>query len=393
MPIVSRWNRRRGLEALATLTSLAVAGLYLLPGGENPPELPRKRVLAGTASGYVSGLAFSRDGRYLASGGEHLFLHDLKAGSSRRLRLPRPPVPHRDEARANGFDEDGLLTLALDFSPLGDLLATGDHGGQVRLWDVRTGDLVAELEGHSDRRVLSLDFTPDGQTLASAGDDWVVRLWDVRTLAMRSTLTRAEPQEPFYQVNPRPTGHAIGFTPNGDRLRSVDGRIDPRFLTWDLSTLASAEGSEESPPLWPYRVSPDAESVLAGDATSVSLWKIGEGAKTLELRQPLPDAWAGSGVSFRPDGRVVAIPWNARSHSWIDRRPKMDQAILSAVGVRPGTSLVVALHDTKTGEPLFAMEGETTAAFSADGRMLATADLRGRLTLWDASPLPDAPPR
>jgi WD40 repeat protein len=72
---------------------------------------------------------------------------------------------------------------ALRFSPDGKRLAAGSgeptRSGDVSLWDVASGSLVAEWkERHADA-VLSLDFSPDGKRLASGGADKVARVTDV----------------------------------------------------------------------------------------------------------------------------------------------------------------------------------------------------------------------
>ncbi len=72
---------------------------------------------------------------------------------------------------------------ALRFSPDGKTLAAGGgeptRSGDVSLWDVASGRLVAEWkETHSDA-VLSLDFSPDGKRLASGGADKVARVTDI----------------------------------------------------------------------------------------------------------------------------------------------------------------------------------------------------------------------
>jgi WD40 repeat protein len=79
---------------------------------------------------------------------------------------------------------------AVAFSPDGNLLAVGggDTDGhsygsdeaELGLFDVTTGELVIQLEGHK-AIIRSLAFSASGDVLASASEDNSVRLWEVET--------------------------------------------------------------------------------------------------------------------------------------------------------------------------------------------------------------------
>jgi WD40 repeat protein len=101
------------------------------------------------------------------------------------------PAGH-EEKGGRVLMESRHTILALAFSPNGDILASagGAHEGEgeVKLWDVATGRLLADLKGHR-RTVTCVAFSPDGKTLVTAGG-WIkgpgeIKVWDLRTLESR----------------------------------------------------------------------------------------------------------------------------------------------------------------------------------------------------------------
>ncbi|MFN0066443.1 MAG: c-type cytochrome domain-containing protein, partial [Limisphaerales bacterium] len=126
-------------------------------------------------------------GDVLAVGRDALLLRDKLASVS---RVPLA-WPEWRLARRLGSAEDARTfpdrVLAVAFSPDGRLLATGggepSRSGSIELWEVETGRLLARAPNlHSDT-VTALAFSPDGRLLASGGADRFARLSDAATLA------------------------------------------------------------------------------------------------------------------------------------------------------------------------------------------------------------------
>jgi WD40 repeat protein len=126
----------------------------------------------------VESTAFSPDWKWLAcgsaGGAQGGWIGWWDVGSSKFLRWSELPGRLRQDGKA--IIRPAVNALA--FSSDGRLLASGDWDHVVRLWDVGTGNEVARFLGHKGS-VVGVAFSPDGRTLASSSADQTVLLWKI----------------------------------------------------------------------------------------------------------------------------------------------------------------------------------------------------------------------
>jgi pimeloyl-ACP methyl ester carboxylesterase len=125
-------------------------------------------------SGRVTGLAFSPDGKVLASGSAD---NTIKLWSTASWREVGTLLGHT--GRVEG----------IAFSPDGKRVASASWDGTIRLWDANTRKEGEVLRGHSGS-TWSVAFSPKGNLLASAGGDATV--WDARTGKVVKRIERGQ---------------------------------------------------------------------------------------------------------------------------------------------------------------------------------------------------------
>lgn len=126
----------------------------------------------------LEGLAFHPDGKHLAVGGIDYLSTGDRDGAVCIWDLTT-------KTRSVTFDL-GVYSIAFDSSAR--YLAGAGVTDRVIVWDLKTNDLIFELEGHT-AKIQSVLFSPDGSYLLSGSDDMTVRVWDV--LSGRLLIARA----------------------------------------------------------------------------------------------------------------------------------------------------------------------------------------------------------
>lgn len=159
---------------------------------------------------FRTALAFSPDGRFLATRSWPVTLWDLSTGK---------------EVRTFGPDSDALsATVFLDFTPDGQSIVEAKGNGTIRIWDVASGKETRCLANPPKRKgvveiLRRAALSQDGRHLAvstysSADGIHKVTLWDIRSERPIGALDNANACE------------ALAFSPDRDRIAIADVLFD-----------------------------------------------------------------------------------------------------------------------------------------------------------------------
>jgi WD40 repeat protein len=347
------------------LASAGEDGLLSLRNADTGEEI---RSLCKREPRRCSRLAFSPDSKMVAwSWGAEATIRLFEVSSGKEIRQFHVPLP-------------GIATLA--FSPDGKSMASASYS-TIRLWDVQTAkEIISFLSPRSP--ISSLAFCANDTILAGVAWGSLIYCWDpVRGKELRRL--KGHSKDPYF----------IAASPDSQTLLSADR--DGFVRRWDPTKAKELQSFHLNEPVAPRAVSPDGKMLATQDFAlqTGSVYNLLTGKELCRFGA----AW---NTIFLPDGKSLMlhdpdqglIRWDIASGKIVARLPG-DTRQNTCLAVSPDGQIFASgtannrVHrwDLRSGEALSSLDGQQKSisclAFSPDGRTLASGGKDGSIWLWE----------
>jgi WD40 repeat protein len=393
VPAPKRRRRRRWLwlPALSAIPLLAFLVFFVLCDNSQ---------CIGRHKGGVLALAFSPDGRLVASAGWDC---SLKVWDVETNSLCWQKLDYSKPVRAVAFSPDGKRLAAASDADEIDGLTLKERltvttkkpifrSSQLKVFESRTGDVEANLPSKRCPPVSSVQFSPSGNVLATLADDGI-RLWDSTKWSLVALLKEEHVAKFVFS----PDGNSLAVLVHGDHGGRSKSSIrvgiwNHRFMKWRPVDIVPEVNSVHGLAFAPNghdlaiigRNIREVEEIrefgakplmkVEFDPVHTEIWDWQSGKIRQRFKTDMNENWKT--LVYAPDSQSIAIGGTHPGYDFFD------------LTLPPISQATVHLLDVRTGEISNGLRkhwrGVTALAFSADGRILASGDEGGNIRFLDS---------
>jgi WD40 repeat protein len=328
-------------------------GKYIASGGDDKIRLWDVTTgrLVRTFGWPATSLAFSLDGRTLVAQGTNLskraMVWDVATGETLYWQAFHGPTP-----------VDVISTWYSAF-----VLIHDDENGSMSLLDVLAWETVADFAIDQALRGATSCVSPDGGLLAwglhKASNTSSIHVWSVYTRERRFVT----------ELDGLSKIMSLAFAPDGRELVTAAYRRGPdgvfiEVCSWDAASGEPGRRFTCGTVVGGLALSPNADRVACASRDEIAVWDVRQQKLIRTIRRACPvEGWSQRGVIFSPDGKTIASTSGNRG---------------------------ICLWDVATGQPVVPLPESCTYAVTAvaiapDAKQLATGSRDGVVRIWSGS--------
>ncbi|NEN92807.1 MAG: protein kinase, partial [Okeania sp. SIO3H1] len=299
------------------------------------------------------------------------------------------------------IQEHNASVNTIAIGPHGFTLVTGSDDKIIRLWNLKTGQLLHKFLGHT-AEVYAIAITADGRRIFSGGDDRTILAWNLqkKTIADR-----------FYSYSGSPYSHrggailSVAISPDNETV--ISGSADHTIKLWNQRngellcrlhehldkvfcvTYAKVNniGTAKNHPQNQIFASSSADS-------SIKIWQADTCVSLKTLRGHSGGVYS---IAFTSDAQAIASGgadqtirlWDVRTGELLNIFRGHSRAVLS-VAISPDSQILasgsldgtVKLWNLHTGKLLDSLCGYHPVQFTPDGQTLVSGGEGGRILIW-----------